>query len=90
MRVLLDECLPKRLKRDLPGHDVVTVVEMGWPGVKNGRLLALAAEEFECFLTVDVNIESQQHLPSIPIAILLVRTVSNDPVTLYQARAGHW
>ncbi len=82
MRVLLDECVPKRLRRELPGHDVVTVVEMGWSGITNGKLLALAAQQFECFLTVDANIEKQQHLPSIPVAILLVRAVSNDPVTL--------
>jgi predicted nuclease of predicted toxin-antitoxin system len=82
MRVLLDECVPRRLKRELPGHDVVTVVEMGWSGIKNGKLLALAAEHFECFLTVDANIEKQQHLPAIPVAILLVRAVSNDPVTI--------
>lgn len=82
MRVLLDECVPKRLRRELPGHDVVTVVEMGWSGITNGKLLALAAEHFECFLTVDANIEKQQHLPAIPVAILLVRAVSNDPITL--------
>lgn len=82
MRVLLDECVPKRLKRQLPDHDVLTVVEMGWSGVTNGKLLALAAEQFDCFLTVDANIEKQQHLPAIPIAILLVRVVSNDPATL--------
>jgi predicted nuclease of predicted toxin-antitoxin system len=82
MRVLLDECVPKRLRRELPGHDVVTVVEMGWSGITNGKLLALAAAQFECFLTVDANIEKQQHVPAIPIAILLVRAVSNDPVTL--------
>ena len=83
MRVLLDECVPKRLRNELLDHDVVTVVEMGWAGVKNGKLLALAAAEFECFLTVDANIEMQQHLPSIPIAVLLVRAVSNDPATLH-------
>ncbi len=82
MRVLLDECVPKRLKRELPGHDVSTVVEMGWSGVKNGKLLALASGEFDCFLTVDAKIENQQHLPNIPVAILLVRAVSNDPDTL--------
>ena len=82
MRVLLDECVPRRLRNDLLGHDIVTVVEMGWSGVKNGELLALAAEHFECFLTVDANIEKQQHVPAIPVAILLVRVLSNDPVTL--------
>lgn len=82
MRVLLDECVPRRLRHELPGHDVETVVEMGWSGIKNGALLALAARQFECFLTVDANIEKQQHLPNIPVAILLVRAVSNDPATL--------
>ena len=82
MRVLLDECVPRRLKRELPGHDVITVVEMGWSGIKNGKLLDLAAEHFECFLTVDANIEKQQHLPAIPVVIILVRAASNDPVTI--------
>ena len=82
MRVLLDECVPRRLRRELTDHEVVTVVEMGWSGIKNGQLLALAAEQFECFLTVDANIEKQQHLPAIPVAILLVRAVSNDPDTI--------
>jgi predicted nuclease of predicted toxin-antitoxin system len=78
MRVLLDECVPKRLRQELPDHDVATVVEMGWSGVKNGKLLALAATQFDCFLTVDANIEQQQHLPSLPVAVLLVRSVSNE------------
>jgi predicted nuclease of predicted toxin-antitoxin system len=82
MRVLLDECVPKRLGKELLDHDVSTVVEVGWSGVKNGKLLALAAAEFDCFLTVDANIEQQQHLPNLPIAILLVRAVSNDLSTL--------
>ncbi len=84
MRVLLDECVPKRLKRELTGHDVSTVPDMGWAGIKNGKLLALAGTQFECFLTVDANIEKQQHLPEIPVAILLVRAVRNDPDTLVQ------
>lgn len=47
MRVLLDECVPRRLKRELVGHDVKTAPEMGWASKKNGALLALAAVEFE-------------------------------------------
>jgi hypothetical protein len=43
MRVLLDECLPRKLKNDLAGHDVRTVPDMGWAGKKNGELLQLAA-----------------------------------------------
>jgi hypothetical protein len=41
MRVLLDECVPRQLRRDLEGFDVKTVQEMGWAGVKNGALLSL-------------------------------------------------
>lgn len=55
MRILLDECLPKRLKRDLIGHDARTVPEMGWASCQNGDLLGLAQHEFDVFLTVDRN-----------------------------------
>ena len=53
MRLLLDECVPKRLKRELPGHEVRTVQDMGWAGIKNGALLALADGQFDTLLTVD-------------------------------------
>jgi predicted nuclease of predicted toxin-antitoxin system len=52
MRVLVDECVPRRLKRHLPGHEVRTVPEVGWAGKKNGELLRLAAREFDAFVTV--------------------------------------
>ena len=52
MRILLDECLPKRLKSDLVGHDARTVPEMGWASKQNGELLALAEADFDVFLTV--------------------------------------
>jgi len=60
MRVLLDECLPRRLKRELAGHDVRTVAEMGWAGNSNGALLNLAQEKFDIFVTVDKNLTAQQ------------------------------
>ena len=50
MRVLLDECFPRALRAELPGHEVTTVSEAGWPGVKNGALLQLAATRFEVLL----------------------------------------
>ena len=50
MKLLLDECLDSRLRRDLPDHEVKTVQEMGWDGIKNGRLLALADPEFQVSL----------------------------------------
>ena len=52
-KVLLDENLPRLLKRDLPGFEVRTVAEAGWAGTRNGQLLRLAATEFEVFVTAD-------------------------------------
>jgi predicted nuclease of predicted toxin-antitoxin system len=58
MRLLLDECLPKRLKRAFAGFEVSTVPEMGWAGVKDGALLRLALEAgFDVFITVDAGIQ---------------------------------
>ena len=53
MRVLLNECVPRALRNDLPGHEVKTVAELGWAGVKNGELLRRAAAEFDLLITVD-------------------------------------
>ena len=53
MRVLLDEHVDRRLARDLPGHDVSTVPQMRWAGIRNGDLLALADGQFDVFVTVD-------------------------------------
>ena len=78
MRLLLDESVPSRLRRALPNHVVKTAVEMGWGGVKNGRLLALAAPEFDAFVTVDKNLPYQQDLSSLPIAVLILDVHSNE------------
>ncbi len=77
MRILLDECLPKRLKRDLAGHDARTVPEMGWAGKKNGELLALATSQFDVFLTVDRNLSFQQNLGKVNIAVVVLVAKSN-------------
>ena len=69
MRVLLDECLPRRLKRTLIGHDVRTAQEMGWAGTRNGDLLRLAARECDAFFTVDRRLAGQQHLADFTIAV---------------------
>lgn len=78
MRLLLDESVPSRLRRALPNHDVKTVVEMGWGGVKNGNLLALAASDFDAFVTVDKNLPYQQDISSLPIAIVVLDAYSNE------------
>ncbi len=53
---MLDECLDRRLARNLSGFEVKTVPQMGWAGVKNGDLIALAETEFDVFITVDRNL----------------------------------
>ena len=78
MRVLLDECVPRALRSDIPGHDVRTVAEMGWTGVKNGELLRRAAGQFEVLLTVDRNLEYQQSFPNLSLAVIIVHAPSND------------
>jgi predicted nuclease of predicted toxin-antitoxin system len=77
MRILLDESLPRDLAPLVTGHDVVTVQAAGWSSIKNGRLLALAATQFDVFLTADRNIEFQQNLATLPIAIVVLRARNN-------------
>ena len=80
MRILLDECLPARLHRDLPGHDVQTVPRAGWAGIKNGNLLRLVAEsgKFDIFLTMDKSLPHQQQLENLPFAVVILRAKSNS------------
>ena len=80
MRVLLDECLPRRLASELLGHDVVTVPEMGWAGKSNGELLDLARGHFDVFLTVDQvdqGVAYQQNLGGAQVAIVVLVARSN-------------
>lgn len=77
MRVLLDECVPRRLKRDLPGHDTRTAPEMGWASKRNGDLLRVAEHEFDVFLTVDQKLQDQQNLSTFNIAVIVLVAPNN-------------
>jgi hypothetical protein len=78
MRVLLDEQLPRHLSCELTGHDVRTVQQQGWAGLKNGELLRRAAVEgFEVFLTADQNLEYQQNLARSPLGVVVLVAASN-------------
>lgn len=93
MKVLLDECVPRKLRRELTEHAVLTVTERGWSGIKNGELLALAETEFEVFLTVDQNLKYQQNLKKIlRQAILFTWAEANALQRRAQPsqRARHW
>ena len=78
MKVLLDECLPRKFKNQLQGHECSTVPEAGWAGKKNGELLVLAeAHGYEIFLTLDRGMEYEQNLKGREIAVILVAARSN-------------
>jgi predicted nuclease of predicted toxin-antitoxin system len=77
VNILLDECVDRRLARDLAGHSVSTVPRCGWAGIKNGDLLRLAEKEFDAFITVDRKLSIQQDLTQFKIAVLLIRAGTN-------------
>jgi predicted nuclease of predicted toxin-antitoxin system len=85
MRILLDECLPKDLARQLPGHTVKTVPQAGWASVSNGKLLRLIAESGKCevFLTVDKRLAQQNPVRALPFAIVVLRAKSNRIVHVF-------
>lgn len=78
MRLLLDECIPKRLCREFAEHHVRTVQQAGWGGLANGRLLAAAQQDFDVFLTVDQSLRFQQNISGFAIAVVVLEVPSND------------
>ena len=77
MRILFDECLDRRLAKDIEGHEVVTVPEAGWAGIKNGELLARAQTQLDAFVTVDRNLAFQQNIPQFTLAIIVLQAPTN-------------
>jgi predicted nuclease of predicted toxin-antitoxin system len=78
MRILIDECVPRKIKWSFPDHRCATAQEAGWGGRQNGDLLALAEEKFDVFLTVDKGLRYQHNLSGRNIAVLIIRAKSND------------
>ena len=79
MKLLLDENLPRRLKRDFQEQEVHTVRDRGWNGLKNGQLLQkMLEEDFDALLTFDKNIQHQQNFTTYPITVLLLTAESNQ------------
>src|SRR5580658_8429431 len=77
MKILIDECVPRKLKPYLTGHACRTVSEAGFSGKKNGILLGLAeANGYEVLVTLDRGIESQQNLRGRRISVLVLRSKS--------------
>ncbi len=83
MRILLDECVPRQLRKHLVGHDVTTVASSGWGGIKNGKLLDLADTRFDVLLMVDRSIPYQRHLHNRRIAVIVLIAPNNKLETLH-------
>jgi hypothetical protein len=73
MKVLLDECVTRYLKRDFTGHEVLTVEEAGFKGLKNGQLLHAASAQWDVLVTVDQNLEYQQNLKALAIGVIVLK-----------------
>ena len=85
MKVLLDACVPRPLRKFLPDHSVQTAQEMGWGQLKNGALVREAEIQFDAFITTDQNLKHQQKVVRRKLAILVLPT--NDWPTI-RSKAG--
>src|SRR5581483_3703650 len=82
MKVLLDECVDWRLSRDIIGDEVKTARQMGWSAIENGELLALAATNFDVFVTVDQNLAFSRISAGLRIAVIVLRARTNRLIDL--------
>jgi hypothetical protein len=77
MRVILDECLPRRLGLELSGHAVLTVPQAGMAGMANGELLGRIQGSFDAFITIDQNLAAQQTITNLSFGVIVLRAPSN-------------
>ncbi len=78
MKIIIDECLPKRLTKIFSDHDAWTVPQVGLAGYKDTELLeALDEKEIDIFITIDGNIEYQQLFSHRNFGTIIIRSVSN-------------
>ncbi len=82
MKIILDECLPRRLLRDLPDHSVTTVPRQGWAGVTNGVLLKRIGTDFDVFITMDSNIAHQQNTDNLRVCLIVLHGPNSNYETL--------
>lgn len=79
MKILLDECVPLRLRQALTGHDVYSVYYAGLSGLSNGKLIIAAANnQFDVMITIDRGYAHQQNKMKLPIAIILIDIGSDE------------
>jgi hypothetical protein len=79
MRLLLDENIPKRLKFDFLDHEIYTVRDKKWNGIKNGELLKLlVSNSFDALLTFDKNLQHQQNFSKYTITVFVLTAKINQ------------
>lgn len=74
MKVLLDHCVPRPLRRHLPGHAVKTAYQMGWDLVRNGDLIRAAEAEFDVMISSDESLRYRQNLNKRGLALNILPT----------------
>ena len=78
MKILLDECVTKRLKKHLEEFEVYTVTELGLSGIKNGKLMSYCVENnFDILLAIDKNLIFQQNLTDYPLTIVVLNSLTS-------------
>lgn len=83
MKIVLDECLPRRLVREFPGFSVTTVQREGWGGLSNGELLSKVEPEFDVFITMDTNIVYQQDLSGLAFCLIVLHAPNSRYESLH-------
>jgi predicted nuclease of predicted toxin-antitoxin system len=78
MRILLDECMPRKFAKALPGYPVQTTVQLGFAGLKDKLLLSAISGKCDVFITVDRNLRYQQNLTGIPFAVVVLAGRSTE------------
>jgi hypothetical protein len=77
VRLLLDECIDRRLAREIRGHEISTVSGLEWIGISNADLLARSAGMFDVFVTVDRNLTFQRPVADLILAVIVLRARTN-------------
>jgi hypothetical protein len=79
MKILLDENIDVRFKRNFPiQYEVFTIKDMGWNGISNGTLLNLLNENnFDAWIVVDKNIPYQQNVATLPCPVIVLNVYRN-------------
>ena len=77
MKLLLDECVDRKLVRLFSEFEISTVPKMGWASIRNGELLKLAQADFDVLITSDRNLSFQQKVSGLSLAVIVLVAHSN-------------